>query len=79
MSSFYRVIASDVKDKEVSLLPYDIGVRFRSSKRAFAIAKRLHSENRSVVVTEHDLEGWVATWEYEAGLNRLVFDCREVI
>jgi len=71
--STYTLTISDVKDKPVDHLPITLKTRFRSFERVMSIARKRHSENRSVVIVEHSNDGYVYSWEMEACIDRVIF------
>ncbi len=79
MSTVYNIVYSDMKDKPVSHLPVTAKRNYRLLSRVMIDAHALHRQNRDVVVIERNQDGIVATWEYEAGSDRLVFWCDETL
>lgn len=79
MKNTYSITASDIKGKALDHLPITLKTKFRSFERACKRAKRLHKENRSVIIVEQNKLGMVATWEMETGYDLVVFNAKSKI
>lgn len=72
MKSYYKLIVSDRPN-----LPFTLGVKFRSQKRAMQMMRYYHKQERDVLLAEFNDFGMVASWEMYAGNSLVIFDCCE--
>lgn len=75
---YYQVTYSDIKDKPVNHLPITAKTKFRSFERACTFAKRLHKQNRDIVIVENDNDGFIANWELLA-CGMVIFNDEEIL
>lgn len=77
MNNTYKLVYTDIKGQPPQHLPITCTTCYRSFDRATKAAKLLHKQGRSVVIIEQSDKGVIATWELEAGQDKVVFDCDE--
>lgn len=75
--SVYNIVYSDIKGRPAQHLPITYRVNFRSFERASKVAKRLHRDNREVVIIASDSQGMIASWELPADYDGVAFEYNE--
>lgn len=58
----YKIVYSDLKNKPISHLPVYWSTNFRSFSRALNQARKLHKQNRDIVIIEQGSR-FSKTWE----------------